>query len=411
VKINTLPTTPRDLFRLTLKDRLVFTTLMSLNALTGKWDYPRENASGDIETMSLTDKAYWLYKTTHPIRKAEKSSGIEEFFANQRPFNPITPQEYIEHAELSVSAAGDLINHSYLKNSRDTLYNEVSEILFGSDISMANLECPIFSTTNMTFEFRSDAAPPLYYTEEEFEIVKGSGHKQFTFLATACNHSLDFGARGIDSTIAALDRDGIAFNGINRTSADALKPTYIEKNGILVAIVSYTFGLNAYQPPDDRPHIVNFSRLNDGVGQADLSQLECQLDHAREARADFVLAHLHWGMEHEFYPTLNQMRLARQLAEMGVDAIIGHHPHVIQPVEYYRTMRDRHRIVPIFYSLGNLINAFSAPYLTRSAIAQLQLTKGMCGDGVPRTYVKRCQTVELIQNANNDLEKLELVRA
>jgi poly-gamma-glutamate synthesis protein (capsule biosynthesis protein) len=409
LKQHLLPRTPRDLFKLSLKDRIVFNALMTFHGFTGKWKYPMENASGDIETMSLTGKAYWLYKTTHPVRKAEKFSGIEEFFKNQKPFSRTTPQGYVEHSELSVSSAGDLISHRYLKNSRDSLYREVSDILFGSDISMANLECPVFPKANKPFEFRSDAAPPLYYSEEEFDIIKGFAGKKFSFMATACNHSLDFGAHGVDTTIAALNQEGIAYNGINATSSDAFKPTFIEKNGILIAIVAYTFGLNAFSPPDDRPHIVNRAKLNDGVDQADLSQLQFQLNGARAANADFVLAHLHWGMEHEFYPTANQMRMAHHLAEMGVDAIIGHHPHVIQPVEYYRTVRDQYRVVPIFYSLGNLVNAFSAPYLTKSAVAQLQLTKGIGSDGSSKTYVKHCQTIELTQKADSGLEKLELI--
>jgi poly-gamma-glutamate synthesis protein (capsule biosynthesis protein) len=410
LKRHLFPITPRDLFKLTLKDRIVFNALMTFYGFTGKWKYPMANASGDIETMNLIDKAYWLYKTTHPVRRAPKRSGIEEFFTHQKPFTWIAPKGYVEHSALSVSSAGDLISHRFLKNSHDSLYKQVSDILFASDISMANLECPVFPKANKTFEFCSDAAPPLYYNEEEFGIVRGFAGKQFSFMATACNHSLDFGAHGVDTTITALDREGIAYNGINATASDAFKPTFIETNGILIAIVAYTFGLNAFRPPDDRPHIVNYARLNDGVNQADLSQLESQLSYAKAAQADFVVAHLHWGMEHEFYPTANQMRMAHHLAEIGVDAIIGHHPHVIQPVEYYQTVRDQHRVVPIFYSLGNLINAFSAPYLTKSAVAQLQLTKGSCKDGTSKTYVTDCQTIELIQTVDSDLEKIELIR-
>jgi poly-gamma-glutamate synthesis protein (capsule biosynthesis protein) len=80
-----------------------------------------------------------------------------------------------------------------------------------------------------------------------------------------------------------------------------------------------------------------------------------------------------------------QVELAHELAERGVDAIIGHHPHVIQPMELYTTKRDKNRMVPIYYSLGNLINAFSAEELCQSAVAKLSLSKGKYNDET-RTY-------------------------
>jgi poly-gamma-glutamate synthesis protein (capsule biosynthesis protein) len=79
--------------------------------------------------------------------------------------------------------------------------------------------------------------------------------------------------------------------------------------------------------------------------------------------------------------------VAHALAERGVDAIVGHHPHVLQPFEGHRPQRDRGRHVPIFYSLGNLTNPFSAPYLCQGGVARLQLAKGQCAGGRRETHV------------------------
>jgi poly-gamma-glutamate synthesis protein (capsule biosynthesis protein) len=113
-------------------------------------------------------------------------------------------------------------------------------------------------------------------------------------------------------------------------------------------------------------------------------------------------------MEFELWPRPEQVELAHHLAEMGVDAIIGHHPHVLQPVEYYSTKRDPARVVPIFYSLGNLTNPFSAPFMCRSGVARLDLVKGLLADGSRSTLVARASLVEVDQLADRTHEQISL---
>src|SRR4029079_3733075 len=125
---------------------------------------------------------------------------------------------------------------------------------------------------------------------------------------------------GVASTVRSLIAEGIAFHGINAREPDAFRATIIRKKGFTIGLLAYTFGLNAHKPPAERPHIVNTLRLNDGVAANDFSQLERQLQHCREERVDFIVAHLHWGLEHEFYPTPEQVEIADYLVEMGVDA-------------------------------------------------------------------------------------------
>ena len=94
---------------------------------------------------------------------------------------------------------------------------------------------------------------------------------------------------------------------------------------------------------------------------------------------------------------------------MGFDAIIGHHPHVLQPMEAYRTRRDPDRVVPIFYSLGNLITPFSHPAFRRSGVAQIQLAKGTTSTGVQCTYVKSAEIREVYQEMDEAKQKIWLV--
>jgi poly-gamma-glutamate capsule biosynthesis protein CapA/YwtB (metallophosphatase superfamily) len=205
--------------------------------------------------------------------------------------------------------------------------------------------------------------------------------------------------------IATLNERRIAFHGINGRDEDASRATILERNGIRIGVVACTFGLNGHEAPSDRPRIVNVAKLNSV--EADLALFEAQLRHCKDSSVDFTIAQLHWGLEFESYPRPEQRTVAHRLAEMGVDAIIGHHPHVIQPVEYYRTKRDPQRVVPIYYSLGNLTNPFTAPFMCRSAVARLRLAKGKCGDRIV-TFVKEAKTIEVEQVADDASRTLSL---
>jgi poly-gamma-glutamate synthesis protein (capsule biosynthesis protein) len=295
------------------------------------------------------------------------------------------------------------MNHPFLVRSSGVLYRDVEALLFDVDLATANLECVVQAGARGALEFQMRAAPPLYMEPACFDVVAnraGRESRHFDVLATACNHTLDFGPEGVDSTIETLRARDIAFAGINAEEPDATRATIVDRNGLRLAFVAFTFGLNAHTPPPSRPRIVNVARLDERPERADLAQFEAQLAHARREQADFVIAHLHWGMEYELYPRPEQLELAHHLAELGVDAILGHHPHVLQPSESYRTRRDPDRWVPIFYSLGNLTNPFSAAHMRRSGVARLTLAKGKHADGHARTYVEHAQLHEVMQHVD-----------
>jgi poly-gamma-glutamate synthesis protein (capsule biosynthesis protein) len=228
-------------------------------------------------------------------------------------------------------------------------------------------------------------------------------------MSTACNHSLDFGMEGVESTIEILQKENIAFHGTNLNKDNISKATILEKKGFKIGMIAYTFGLNAHSPPQSHPYLVNVLNLNDAVETIDFSQIKAQVKYCHDLQVDFIMTHLHWGMEHEFYPTPAQVKVAHHLAEIGIDAIIGHHPHVVQPMELYRTKRDPHRLVPIYYSLGNLVNYFSAPFLCKSAVAHITLAKGYLNFENPCVYVKKATLLQVIQTVDKDKKVVQLV--
>lgn len=298
------------------------------------------------------------------------------------------------------------LDNSFLGNSGGCLYRDVADLIFGVDISMANLECPVFPEGNKEFRFSFNSPPPLFYDLDSFNTVKGYEGRNFSFMATACNHSLDFGMEGIESTVRTLEGENISFNGVNLSESEAYRASILDKHGMKLGVFAYTFGLNAFHPPENRPHAVNCLPLNEGVDAIDFTQIKEQIRFCYDEKVDLIITHLHWGLEHEYYPTPEQIELAHYLAEMGVDLIIGHHPHVIQPVEFYRTKRDENRIVPVYYSLGNLVNAFSAPFLCKSAVANLHLVKGTTADGREQTYIKEAEIRPVFQKVDSENKAL-----
>lgn len=130
----------------------------------------------------------------------------------------------------------------------------------------------------------------------------------------------------------------------------------------------------------------------------DLDLLKRQIEDCKKEDCDFIVASIHWGYEFEFFPRYRQIEAGHTLVEGGVDLILGHHPHVIQPIEYYRTKRDPNRIAVIAYSLGNLtFGWYSAPHLVLSMILNVKLSKGLV-NGASRTYVERTRPTPVFQS-------------
>ena len=107
----------------------------------------------------------------------------------------------------------------------------------------------------------------------------------------------------------------------------------------------------------------------------------------------------------------SRFELAHHLAELGADAIIGHHPHVVQPMELFRIRRDPVRLVPIYYSLGNLISPFSVLHACTSHVARITLARGAVEGGSPRVYVRSADVVTVRQVADHARRQIRIVRS
>ncbi|MFV0308022.1 MAG: CapA family protein, partial [Desertimonas sp.] len=140
----------------------------------------------------------------------------------------------------------------------------------------------------------------------------------------ASNHALDQRAAGIDSTLAAFDAVGLGFAGMARHAPEAAA-TVFDVQGVRVAHISASYGFNDFSPPAGEEWRVN---------RLDADRIVADATAARSAGAEVVVVSLHWGLEGHTEVTPEQRAVAETLTAGGaVDLIIGHHAHVVQPIE------------------------------------------------------------------------------
>lgn len=221
------------------------------------------------------------------------------------------------------------------------------------------------------FETTLGGAPysgyPQFCSPDEYaQAIRDAG---FEIFLTANNHCLDRRSKGLIRTLDVLDSLGIKHLGTyrNRAERDSLYPYIIERGSMRIALLNYTYDTNGI--PVAAPCIVNY---------IDTAQIKADVMRARQLKADCIIACMHWGIEYRTLPGTDQVRTEQWLYSIGVDHIIGGHPHVVQPVrsQPHRYYSDSHLTV---WSLGNYISNMTAPRTDHGLAVTLYLQKSISG--------------------------------
>lgn len=210
----------------------------------------------------------------------------------------------------------------------------------------STVEAADIATINQETIVAKSYAPsgyPLFNSPQELgtEVVKTG----VDVVSLANNHMLDKTAKGLQEAIDFWDASGIVRTGAYKDEADLNKVEYIEKNGLkigLIGITQYTNGLSLPGGSELR-YILTTDEVT----------IERKIKAAKET-CDVVLVNVHWGSEYTTTPSADQRNLAKKMAQWGANVIIGHHPHVIQPVEWIENADGTRTLVA--YSLGNFIS-------------------------------------------------------
>ena len=217
------------------------------------------------------------------------------------------------------------------------MYANFKDKISSADLAFINAEGPL----------DTDGAPNGYPT---FNAPREAGdalvNVGFDIINLANNHMLDYhGEVGLRGTINYWKTKDVLTVGGYEGEADYNTIRTTERNGIKIAVLSYTYGTNGnYLPAGTTDLWVPY------IDDADIAR------HIAEAKttADCVLVSMHWGDENEFQPNAEQKRLAKLIADAGADVIIGHHSHTIQPVEWVEGQGGHRTLVT--YSLGNFLH-------------------------------------------------------
>jgi len=350
----------------------------------GSWDSTLDMSldPNDIEFIS-----FWLQKTRTPLKKAMEGFGVEQRLLPFRKSEfDLRPDGFEVKTKYRMSACGDLMFAKHIEASKDRLYDPVADLIFGADCAYANLESTLTSEAPKDFVVEKQGDTPyINITPNQYEALVKHKQNQYDIVQLANNHILDCGEEGISTTIEQLKKDHIDFIGVYESEADSKSIKYTMMGDVKIGWVGHTYSVNFKPIPEDKPWICDTTPFH-LEKKPDISRIEKQIKQAKEEGCDLVLLTLHWGLEHEFYPHPDQLAWASRFAELGVDAIIGHHPHVIQAIEILHPENDPGNSVPVIYSLGNLTPAYGSPATVLSMIANFTISKGFL-NGVAQTKI------------------------
>lgn len=268
----------------------------------------------------------------------------------------------------TVLSTGDILMHGKVINSGkqddgsynfDSIFQYVKSYAQAADFSVANLETTLCGTDN---GYAYAGNPKFNCPDAIVDSLKGAG---FDMLLTANNHADDTSLVGYKRTLNVVREKGLDTLG-TYLSADEQKWTIEEVNGIKIGMVCYTysdgFSQNGYP-------LLNYNE----VGENGIlnyftydklpefyTQLQGYLDEMQAAGAEATVVYLHWGEEYKWKtgegPNANQTAMAQKLCDMGVDVIVGGHPHVVQPVDLLQSGTDAEHKTIVLYSMGNAVS-------------------------------------------------------
>lgn len=279
----------------------------------------------------------------------EEDSGVNDA--------PVKQQEE-EYQATMVMVGDNLIHSSVYKDAMTSdggydftkMYELIKPIVSGYDIAYYNQETILGGT-----ELGVSDYPTFNSPQEVGDAMIDAG---FNLVSLASNHTMDSGEKAVLASRSYWNsKEGVLAVGSYASEEDRDSVRIVEKNHITYTMLNYTYGTNGITVPTGKEYLVNVwptdLELNDVERDSDYQAYKEQVRKDIEAvrdQVDVLIVAMHWGVEYTHEPTEYEKDMAQYLASLGVDIIIGAHPHVIQPVTWIDDTL-------VIYSLGNFISA------------------------------------------------------
>lgn len=289
------------------------------------------------------------------------------------------PEEIREVAKAKVSVTGDVIIHNPLLKAAQTsnnqfnfdyIYKYLKSYASESDYAVTNLETTLGGADYTGY-------PTFCSPDSLVDSITGAG---FDMLLTANNHSNDTGFKGMSRTAKVLSEKKVDFIGTVVNEGDK-RYLVKEVNGIKLGMICYTYEgrarsdgvkyLNGMINKKSAAIINTFNVRNLDEFYAELGE---RMKAMKAEGAEAIMVYMHWGEEYQLEANGSQKKVAQQLCDMGVDVIVGGHPHVVQPMELLQSSSDGAHKTVCIYSIGNSVSNQRKNYM--------KLQTGHTEDGV-----------------------------
>ena len=239
---------------------------------------------------------------------------------------------------MKILFVGDIMPGGVLPYQEQYIDNELLSYMHSFDLRIGTLECGV--GTNLPFDkvkYNDDMSNVFVRDEDLFRLKE----MDINVVTLANNHAFDLGLDGFENAIRQLDKLGIKYSGAGHDIEEARRPAVVKIEGKTMAFLGCMI-----DPPYVRMYHV--ATENDyGVFQVSIDYL-CKSIAELKKLYDYVFVLPHWGVEHSYYPPVDNKVWANKIIDAGADAVIGSHPHIINPVAKYKGK-------PIYYSLGNFL--------------------------------------------------------
>lgn len=297
-----------------------------------------------------------------------------------------------KETRISFAAVGDNLLHNTVTYSAQIekgkfdfspIYSTLKPIIEKYDLAFVNQEVPLGG-----LDFGLSGYPNFNGPAEAAVGLYNSG---FDIINVASNHSLDKGKNCLIASYENIKAAG--FDKILGIFPDEEKLDdflVFEQDGIKIGMLSYTYGTNGIPLPKSNPNIIPL--ISDDKLKSDIEKLRPQ--------CDVLIVSMHWGTEYRTQENDEQTRLANLLNELGVDVIIGHHPHVIEPV---KVIGEEHKTV-CFYSLGNFVSNQQKASTMLGGMASFDIVKTVTDEIVIENY----GVLPLVTHFNNKANKYDI---
>ena len=298
---------------------------------------------------------------------------------------PEEPVPIIKTSTATVAATGDVLMHYPViktgldsatgEYNFDSIFTYFDDYVSAADYAVANLETTLCGLNN---GYKYQGYPRFNCPDG---IVGSMQRAGFDMLLTANNHTYDTGETGFLRTLSVIDGSGLARLG---TNADGSEPKYTiqDVKGIKIGMICYTYetedddlvhkSLNGIRLTEKASGLINtfsYQRLEEFY-----AELEGHLKAMKAEGAQASILFLHWGNEYQTRENDYQRAMAQAVCDLGVDVIVGGHPHVVQPVELLTSQTEAEHRTVCLYSMGNAVS--------NQRIEQIPSAGGYTEDGV-----------------------------